>query len=64
MAQMALHQYKEARNSFAQALDIEPTNEGYKTSLEQAEHKLREQTVSCFFVILKHSQPSHYTYTV
>lgn len=58
LAQMALHQYKEAKSSFAQALDLEPQNEGYKASLEQAEHKLQEVLVSllyvcCFMYILR-----------
>ena len=51
LAQMALHQYKEARSSFQQALDLEPTNEGYKMSLEQAEHKVQESMVSSFLSV-------------
>ena len=42
---MSIQKYQEARNSFAWALDIDPTNEGYKASLEQADQKLAETQV-------------------
>ena len=46
LAHSALNQFEEARSSYRRALELDPSNESYKTYLEQADQKCKEKAVS------------------
>lgn len=42
--------YNKAVENYAQAVDLDPSNEGYRADLKAAEEKLRGKDSLCFFV--------------